>query len=315
MPTRDSIFQHSIRRLVTGFAFVILALALGTGGLAAWWLKTGRMPIAAGATYMTITKTTSADSTPTPGIAPIFVLVVGTDARSGETVARADAIHLIGVNPLSGQATMLNIPRDTGAPIPGHGTDKINSAMSAGGAQLLAEAVGNLVGVKVSFVITTDFDGFIGMVNGLGGVNINVISRNVDRQYSGANFEIGNTHMNGAQALAFSRNRNGFPSGDLKRSENQGYFILQALAQLRADNPGPTATLGLLGNLGRHARLVNIGWADAYRLGRLGLSLDPQNVRNLVIPVGSGVGSRLALLGTARDLFNDFADDAVLQRH
>ncbi|CAB4867172.1 unannotated protein [freshwater metagenome] len=58
-----------------------------------------------------------------------------------------------------------------------------------------------------------------------------------------------------------------------------------------------------------------MGWADAYRLGRLGLSLDPQNVRNLVIPVGSGVGSRLALLGTARDLFNDFADDAVLQRH
>ena len=58
-----------------------------------------------------------------------------------------------------------------------------------------------------------------------------------------------------------------------------------------------------------------MGWADAYRLGRLGLSLDPQNVRNLVIPVGSGVGSRLALLGNARDLFNDFADDAVLQRH
>lgn len=315
MPNSDSLFPRSIRRLFAGFALVILVLALGTAGLAAWWLKTGRMPIAAGATYMTITKTASSDSTPAPGITPIFVLVIGSDARSGETVARADAIHLIGVNPLSGQATMLDIPRDTGVQIPGRGADKINAALSAGGPQLIAEAAGNLVGVKVSFVITTDFDGFTGMVNGLGGVNVNVISRNVDREYSGANFEIGNTRMNGAQALAFSRNRHGFPSGDLKRSENQGYFILQTLAQLRADNPGPTATLGLLGNLGRHAHLVNIGWADAYRLGRLGLSLNPQNVRNLVIPVGSGVGSRLALLGTARDLFNDFADDAVLQRH
>jgi LCP family protein required for cell wall assembly len=210
---------------------------------------------------------------------------------------------------------MLDIPRDTGAQIPGHGTDKINAAMAIGGAQLIADTVGNLVGVKVSFVITTDFDGFIGMVNDLGGVDVNVISRNVDREYSGANFEVGTTRMNGTQALAFSRNRHGFASGDLKRSENQGYFILQTLSQLRADNPGPTATLGLLGNLGRHAQLVNMGWADAYRLGRLGLSLDPQNVRNLVIPVGSGVGSRLALLGNARDLFNDFADDAVLQRH
>ncbi len=315
MLSTGTTLRGSMKRAISTLSILLLAIAMGTAGLAAWWLKTGRMPIAAGATYMTVTKTASADSTPIPGIAPIFVLVVGSDARTGETVARGDAIHLVGVNPQSGQATMLDIPRDTGAQIPGHGTDKINAAMAIGGAQLIADTVGNLVGVKVSFVITTDFDGFIGMVNDLGGVDVNVISRNVDREYSGANFEVGTTRMNGTQALAFSRNRHGFPSGDLKRSENQGYFILQTLSQLRTNNPGPTATLGLLGNLGRHAQLVNMGWADAYRLGRLGLSLDPQNVRNLVIPVGSGVGSRLALLGNARDLFNDFADDAVLQRH
>ena len=115
--------------------------------------------------------------------------------------------------------------------------------------------------------------------------------------------------------LAFNRNRHGFPTGDLKRSENQGYFILETLRQLAGQRPGPAATLGLLANLGRHARLVGLGWADAYRLGRLGLSLDPANVRNVLIPVGSGVGTRLAVQPSARDLFADFADDAVLQRH
>ena len=192
-------------------------------------------------------------------------------------------------------------------------TDKINAAMSTGGPELLAQTVGNLVGVRIPYVVTTNFDGFMGMVDGLGGVDVNVTQRNVD-QYSGANFEVGPHHMNGTQALAFNRNRHGFPTGDLKRSENQGYFILETLRQLAGQRPGPAATLGLLANLGRHARLVGLGWADAYRLGRLGLSLDPANVRNVLIPVGSGVGTRLAVQPSARDLFADFADDAVLQK-
>lgn len=301
-----------MRRRALAALSLPLVLALALAGLGTWWLRTGRLP-AAGATWMTVTRTGGSDATPAPG-APVYVLVVGSDARLGETVARGDAIHVIGVNPSSGQATMLDIPRDTGAAIPGHGTDKINAAMSAGGPELLAQTVGNLVGVRIPYVVTTNFDGFMGMVDGLGGVDVNVTQRNVD-QYSGANFEVGPHHMNGTQALAFNRNRHGFPTGDLKRSENQGYFILETLRQLAGQRPGPAATLGLLANLGRHARLVGLGWADAYRLGRLGLSLEPANVRNVLIPVGSGVGTRLAVQPSARDLFADFADDAVLQRH
>lgn len=300
------------RRLLAALLLTPLLLALAIAGLGTWWLHTGRLP-AAGATWMTVTRTGGSDATPAPG-QPVYVLVVGSDARRGETVARGDAIHVIGVNPTSGRATMLDIPRDTGAAIPGRGVDKINAAMSAGGPELLAETVGNLVGVRIPYVVTTNFDGFMGMVDGLGGVDVNVLQRNVD-QFSGANFEVGPHHMNGTQALAFNRNRHGFPTGDLKRSENQGYFILETLRQLGGGRPGPTATLGLLANLGRHARLVGLGWADAYRLGRLGLSLDPADVRNVLIPVGSGVGSRLAVQPSARDLFADFADDAVLQRH
>mgnify|MGYP003346402750 CR=1 FL=1 len=284
---------------LTALVATPLVLALAVVGLAAWWLRSGRMPIAAGATWMTVQKTATSDATPAPGES-IFILAVGSDARLGETVARGDAIHVIGVNPSSGQATMLDIPRDTGAAIPGHGTDKINAAMSTGGPELLAQTVGNLVGVRIPYVVTTNFDGFMGMVDGLGGVDVNVTQRNVD-QYSGANFEVGPHHMNGTQALAFNRNRHGFPTGDLKRSENQGYFILETLRQLAGQRPGPAATLGLLANLGRHARLVGLGWADAYRLGRLGLSLDPANVRNVLIPVGSGVGTRLAVQPSARD--------------
>jgi len=297
--------------IATALVATPIVLALALVGLATWWLRAGRLPLAGGATWMTVQKTATADATPRPD-APVFLLAVGSDARTGETVARGDAIHVIGVNPTTGQGSILDIPRDTGAAIPGRGTDKINAAMSAGGPELLAQTVSNLVGVPISYVVTTNFDGFIGMVDGLGGVTVNVTRRNVD-SFSGANFEVGTVRMNGTQALAFNRNRHGFPTGDLQRSENQGYFILQALAQLRAQNPGPAATLALLGNVGRHARLVNLGWADAYRLGRLGLSLDPANVDNALIPVASGVGSRLQVQPSAAALFADFRDDAILQ--
>jgi len=95
--------------------------------------------------------------------------------------------------------------------------------------------------------------------------------------------------MDGPTALAFGRNRHQFPTGDLKRSENQGYFIIQTLAQLRAQNTGPVGTLKYLAILGRHAQLQGIGLNDLYSLSRLGLSVDPANVRNVVVPITTGV--------------------------
>jgi anionic cell wall polymer biosynthesis LytR-Cps2A-Psr (LCP) family protein len=130
-----------------------------------------------------------------------------------------------------------------------------------------------------------------------------------------ADFAAGPNHLNGRQALSYARNRHQFPTGDLRRSENQGYLIISALAQLRAQNTGPVGTLKLLANLGRHAQLDGIGVDDLYNLGRLGLSIDPANVRNVVVPISSGSGTRLSLGAGAGSLFADFADDAVLQTH
>ncbi len=63
---------------------------------------------------------------PVPG-KPVFVLVMGQDARPGQAQSRGDALHVIGINSEAGKATILNIPRDTWTNIPGRGVDKINS--------------------------------------------------------------------------------------------------------------------------------------------------------------------------------------------
>jgi LCP family protein required for cell wall assembly len=290
---------------------LVVALALATGFVL--WLNGARLPYASGTVWFQVTKTATADYTVAPD-KPVFILAIGNDGRPGETSTRGDAIHLIGVNPTTRQATILDFPRDTGLPIPGHGTDKVNISHVYGGAKLQAQTLGNAVGVQIPYTIDTNFPGFISMVDDMGGLDVTVPEAMHDNN-SGADFEPGVNHMNGHQALSFARNRHQFPTGDLKRSENQGYLIIQALAHLRAKNTGPIETLKLLANLGRHAELDGIGVNDLYTLARLGLSIDPANVRNVVVPISSGSGSTLRLGPTARSLFADFADDAVLQSH
>ena len=253
---------------------------------------------------------------PPPPDHPFFVLVVGHDARPGEPAARGDALHLIGVNPTARRATILNIPRDTYVPVPGRGTDKINSAHLLGGPRLQAEAVGQLVGVEIPFVVSTGFEGFAAMVDELGGVDVDVPLPMADAN-SGAYFEAGRNHLDGAGALAFSRNR-GVPGGDLRRTEHQGVLILAALSQLRAQHPDPVRMLRWLAVLLRHGRVDGVGLADLYRLGRLALSLEVANVRTVTMPatVGQAGVQSVVFVGPGADgLFADLRDDAILQEH
>jgi LCP family protein required for cell wall assembly len=302
--------RHPFLTAVVGLP-VVVALVLG-GGLVLW-LNGVRLPYASGAVWFSVTKNAAADYTPAPD-KPVFILAVGNDGRPGDTSTRGDAIHLIGVNPAQHKATILDFPRDTGLPIPGHGVDKVNASHVDGGAALEAQTLGNAVGVQVPYAIDVGFGGFVDMVNDAGGLQVNVPEAMNDAN-SGAHFPAGPLKMDGATALAFARNRHQFPTGDLKRTENQGYLILEALTQLRAQNTGPVGTLGLLANLGRHTQLSGIGLDDLYDLGRLGLSLDPANVRNVVVPVVQGSGTRLDLGPGASSLFADFADDGVLETH
>jgi LCP family protein required for cell wall assembly len=302
--------RHPVVAIVVGIP-VVLTLTLTT--LISLWLAGVQIPGASAARWFTITKTANADYTPAPD-KPVFVLVIGNDGRTGQTVTRGDAIHIIGVNPTTHQATMLDLPRDTALPIPGHGTDKVNAAHTFGGPRLEADTIANAMGIQIPYVIDTDFDGFIGMVDDMGGLTVNVPYRMQD-SYSGADLQPGVQKLNGHQALSYARNRHQFPNSDLTRTQNQGYLILQALAQFRAANTGPIGTLDLLADLGRHARLDGIGLSDLYGLGRLGLSLDPAQVKNVLIPVVSGSGSNLALGPGAASLFADFRDDAILQTH
>src|SRR5437867_3303532 len=214
----------------------IVGLLLAIAPLQAFGVLLGGVPLAAGQTAIVIHKIDDAHFTQHPD-QPVFLLAVGNDARGGEGASRGDALHLIGINPAQGKATMLDIPRDTYVAIPGHGRDKINTAHVYGGLAMQAQVVGDLVGVHVSYVVDTNFPGFIDMVDELGGVDVDV-PYPMNDSFSGAVFQPGRVHMDGHQALAFSRDRH-LGNGDITRSFDQGLMILAALTKLRADPSSP----------------------------------------------------------------------------
>lgn len=245
----------------------------------------------------------------------VFVLVAGSDARPHEDMlkTRADSIHLLAVNPATGQGTLLGLPRDSWVDIPGHGRGKINNALALGGPDLLAKSVQRLTGLPVDYYVITGFRGIQAMVDELGGVDVLVRRRMNDRN-SGARFQRGWHHFTGGQALAFSRNRTDVEKGDFSRSENHGLLMLAGLAKMRAEVADDGGVAKWIGVLVRHAKL-KVPPSKLPQLGALARRLDPARLQNVVAPGRIGMTARQSvvfLTSDAAKIFRDLRDDAVI---
>ena len=299
-------FAQPIVRLLAMVTTLGLVLA---GGVTTAWMTLGTP--AGGAVWFKIQKVGSAASFTDAPTTPFYFLALGNDSREAGGQGLGDAEHVIGVNPATGDATILDVPRDTEAPSGG----KINSYHPSGGLAANVAQLERMMGIKISYAMTTDFPGFVAMVDDIGGVDIDVTEPMIDSD-SGAEFQPGHYTMSGDSLLAYIRDRKSYPAaGDRQRTVNQGTAIIAALATLRAKNPGPAGTVKLIDILVHHVRYEGMDLTQLYDLGRLALSIDPAKVRNVVVPTGAGNGTNLSVAPEARDLFADFADDATLQSH
>ena len=245
----------------------------------------------------------------------VFVLVVGSDARPGQDMRRTngDSIHLLAVDPRTGAGTVLGFPRDSWVEVPGKGTRKINSALALGGPQLMAETVRRLTGLPVHYYVVTGFEGFQRIVDELGGVHVNVDRRMRDKN-SGAMFDPGWHHMDGYEALAYSRNRYDVPDGDFGRSLHQGNVMMSALAKLRVEVGDDAGIQRWIGVLLKHADLDSPP-QQLTQLATLARHLDPTKLTNIVLPGRVGTVSRqsVVILGEeARQIFIDLRPDAAI---
>ncbi|HEU5101960.1 MAG TPA: LCP family protein [Roseiflexaceae bacterium] len=187
---------------------------------------------------------------PPPAGGPVTVLLLGTDERPGETgPSRSDAIIIARIDPRGGRIALLSLPRDLWVDIPGYGSSRINAAHSwgmyyndpEGGMGLARRTVSNLLGIPIDYTIQINFQSFIGAIDTLGGITVDVTKElyddefpTMDYGYTIAHFLPGPQQMDGATALMYSRIRH--PDSDIERTRRQQAVVVAAIDRIRQQN-------------------------------------------------------------------------------
>jgi LCP family protein required for cell wall assembly len=220
------------------------------------WLRNGillvfgYLVLAAGTTVQPLPMpfTSMRVSAPFPGGAPLLfglpnrpftVLVVGLDRRPAETGAsRTDTVLLVRIDPHDHTASFLSIPRDTMMEVPnGDGTytdDRINTAYvynysekdKGAAPKAVIDTIEHNLGIKVDHYVIFDQYTAEKLIDAMGGVTIDNPNAIGQADYSDddvhvvpQDFPVGTQHLDGYQAVAYGRIREG--STDFDRIERQ----------------------------------------------------------------------------------------------
>jgi polyisoprenyl-teichoic acid--peptidoglycan teichoic acid transferase len=268
------------RRLFTGMVATLTAAALTWTALGTATPASGQDPAAE------IHEVHRAKPRPPTLDEPIFILVMGGDARTGNPEkTRVDAISIVGIDPVAGKASILGIPRDSWVDIPGYGTNKINAAGVFGGPDLMVETVEKRSGCRFDYYALTNFAGFRTLIDDLGGIRMDIEQRLFETRGSRIDLQPGRQTLDGKQALAFARLRktSARPLGDISRSAAHGELMVAMLGEMRRDfTKSPGALLRALASIHKHLAL-NISLADTMRLGQAVLRIEQKEVTTAVV--------------------------------
>jgi LCP family protein required for cell wall assembly len=224
-----------------------------------------------------------------PNDGKIFILVIGNDARSGNPdAARADALHIVGINTHTMRGGILNFPRDSWIDIPGHGLAKINETLQDGGPALVASTLEQMTGIHIDYWVMTGFQGFVGLLKRVGGIPVRVPIDLNDPSGSGASMSAGYQKLYGLAALSFVRDRHDFPNGDLDRTTNQGKFLVGMLKKLRGQVTDNPAEVFKWIAAGRQYTRFDLPADEMFRLGILATQLKPSNIHVVTVPATTG---------------------------
>ena len=204
----------------------------------------------------TVTSTTEPKLTLWDGRERLNIVLLGADAGEGRSGLRTDTTIVVSIDPESGDAAMFSVPRDlSGIPLPVEMgiwgcdcfPDLITHLYDAGvnhpeafpGPQEppingLKAGLGQLFGLEIHYYALVTLEGFVDIVDALGGVTMEIPKTIYDETYpheDGSTQSItikeGTRHLNGHEALAYGRIRR--HSDDFSRMHRQR-CVLEAVA-------------------------------------------------------------------------------------
>lgn len=197
-----------------------------------------------------------------PLLGSINVLIIGVDERPDhpEEGVRSDTLILAHIKAFRPSVSLLAIPRDTQVELRDIGTTKINVAYSLGyeqatewygpettpqqggmafAAQTVERFLGHYRGIRADYTAQVNFDGFVGLIDTLGGITIDVPAPLVDDAYPTPDYGImrvefqpGVQRMDGATALIYARTRHA--DSDFGRSQRQQQVMRAIAAEIRS---------------------------------------------------------------------------------
>lgn len=179
------------------------------------------------------------------------ILFIGSDKESGGA-SRSDSMMICSINSGTGKITLVSILRDTHVDVPGYRESKINAAHSWGGPQLLIQTIEQNFGIKIDDYATVNFEMFQSLVDGIGGIYVDV--SDAEAEHMNSYFGLGegnkpdkvqggeNVYLNGYQALCYARIRK--LDSDFYRTERQQKIIGAILENIKGQlNPVGIAEL------------------------------------------------------------------------
>lgn len=228
------------------------------------------------------------------GESRLTLLLLGVDRREGD-YSRSDTIILVNIDPVEKTARMISIPRDLKLIVPGFGSQKINAAYAfgdandnvpGGGPGLMMRTIEQNFGINIDYYAEIDFNGFIEIVDTVGGVTLDVPYPIRDNEYPGpANqymriyFPAGWQHMDGTRALQYARTRH--DDGDGRRSARQQQMLLALRQQaLTLDLIGQAPTL--ITEVGDTVR-TDLSPGQVLQLARLAMDIDQSKIQQMTL--------------------------------
>jgi len=152
------------------------------------------------------------------------IVLFGIDQTEGD-IGRSDAIIIATVDSLHKKLKLTSISRDSYVNIEGHGYDKLNHAYAYGQEELAIKTINQTFGLDITDYAKVNFNNLKDIIDTLGGIDITVEDSELG-DLNGVISTSGRQHVNGTQALAYSRIRKN-SGGDDSRTERQRMLLTE----------------------------------------------------------------------------------------
>lgn len=208
----------------------------------------------------------------------INILLLGIGGKNHDGGNLTDTIILASLQPSTKKVSLISIPRDMTIPMENMGWRKVNNVNAyaemktpGSGGVATCQAISDILNIPIDYYVRVDFQGFINIVDKLGGLTVTVDNHFDDysypvlgredaqpysSRYEHLHFDAGTQEMDGATALKFARSRHAYSSegSDFARAKRQQKILVAVKEKLLSANIlfKPQLIIDVIGELQDH---------------------------------------------------------------